>query len=262
MVNQNIYFELKAIYSNWVMWFSLASQDIKLRYRRSMLGPLWITISMGVTIFSMGFLYGNLFHINLSKYLPYLASGIIGWSFISTLILESSQVFIESEGFIRNQESFVSIFLMRLIYRNVLVFGHNLLTFIPIILICKLGIGLKTLLLIPGLLIIGFNIFCFGTVLAIISTRYRDFAPIIASLIQVSFFLTPVMWMPDALSRNHQWIVHYNPFNHFLSLIRCPLLQTNMSMIGFQMVIVITFIGFALYSFMVNKYKSKIVFWL
>jgi ABC-type polysaccharide/polyol phosphate export permease len=262
MVNKSIYLELKAIYSNWIVWFSLASQDIKLRYRRSMLGPFWITISMGVTIYSMVFLYGNLFHIELSKYLPYLATGIIGWSFISTLILESSQVFIESEGFIRNQESFVSIFLMRLIYRNVLVLGHNLLTFIPILVFFKFGLGIKTLLLIPGVLIIGLNIFCFGTVLAIISTRYRDFAQIIASFIQVSFFLTPVMWMPGALSENNQWIVNYNPFNHFLSLIRCPLLQTNISTIGLEIIIAITLIGFVMYSFMLNKYKYKVVFWL
>lgn len=105
--------ELLAIYQQWFVWLTLASQDIKLRYRRSVLGPLWITISMAVTIYSMGFLYGKLFHVELKTYFLYLASGIIGWSYISSLLLESGQVFIESEGYIRNHESYVSMFLMR-----------------------------------------------------------------------------------------------------------------------------------------------------
>jgi lipopolysaccharide transport system permease protein len=261
-MNASICAEMKAIYSHWVVWFSLASQDIKLRYRRSILGPLWITISMAVTIYSMGFLYGNLFHVELSKYFPYLATGIIGWSFISSLILESGQVFIESEGYIRNQESFISLFLMRLILRNTLVLFHNMLTFIPIIIFFKINIDLKTLLIIPGIIIIAVNMFFFGTVLAIIGTRYRDFAQIVTSIVQVVFFLTPVMWMPGALSTNHQWIVQYNPFNHFLNLIRGPLLQETMSLTGLLMISIITIVGFIFYSILVKKYKYRIVFWL
>lgn len=254
--------ELRAIYRQWFVWLTLASQDIKLRYRRSVLGPLWITISMAVTIYSMGFLYGKLFHIELKTYFPYLASGIIGWSFISSLLLESGQVFIESEGYIRNQESYISMFLMRLIFRNILVFMHNILVFVPIIIFFKVQINLKILLLIPGILLIAINAFFYGTVLAIISTRYRDFAQIVASIVQVVFFLTPVMWMADALSENLHWIVDYNPFNQFLNLIRIPLLHREFTAHGMLMVMGMTVFGMSLYAILLGRYKHRIVFWL
>jgi ABC-type polysaccharide/polyol phosphate export permease len=130
-MNTSVYSEVQAIHRFWLIWYSLASQDIKLRYRRSVLGPLWITIGTAVTIYTTGFLYGNLFHIQLDHYFPYLASGIIGWAFISILIQESCNVFIEAENYIKNQESHMSLFMMRLISRNCLVFLHNLLVLIP-----------------------------------------------------------------------------------------------------------------------------------
>lgn len=258
----NIQLELKAIYQQWFVWLTLASQDIKLRYRRSVLGPLWITISMAVTIYSMGFLYGKLFHVELATYFPYLASGIIGWSFISSLLLESGQVFIESEGYIRNQASYVSMFMMRLIFRNTLVFMHNILVFLPVILFFKINLSFKFLLIIPGLMIIAINAFFFGTVLAIISTRYRDFAQIVSSFIQVVFFLTPVMWMADALPADMRWIVEYNPFNQFLNLIRGPLLQQVLSIDGMLIVFSTTVVGVLLYGVLLTKFKHRIVFWL
>lgn len=258
----NLLPEIKAIYQQWVVWFALGSQDIKLRYRRSVLGPLWITISMAITIYSMGFLYGKLFHIELEFYMPYLATGIIGWSFISSLLIESSQAFIESESYIRNQESYVSTFLMRLIVRNVLVFLHNLLVFIPIIIFFKIKVSYQILLIIPHVIVIIINAFFYGTVLAIIATRYRDFSQIISSLMQVIFFLTPVMWMTNALSNNVQWIVKYNPFYHFLNLIRAPLLVSNVAEHGWYMILSVTIFGFLLYGLLVSKYKDRIVFWL
>lgn len=254
--------ELQAIYKQWHVWLTLATQDIKLRYRRSVLGPLWITISMAVTIYSMGFLYGKLFHIDVATYFPYLASGIIGWTLISSLLLESGEVFIESEGYMRNQESKTSIFLMRLIFRNILIFLHNVLVFVPIVIFLRISISPAILLIIPGILLIAINAFFYGTVLAIIATRYRDFAQIVSSIVQVVFFLTPVMWMSDALSEDIRWIVDYNPFYHFLNLIRGPLLQTGFSEKDILPIAGVTVLGIALYSLFFNQYRHRIVFWL
>lgn len=258
----DVFPEIKAIYQQAIVWFTLGSQDIKLRYRRSILGPLWITISMAITIYSMSFLYGRLFNIEISTYLPYLASGIIGWAFISALIIESGQVFIEAEGYIRNQESYISTFMMRLIIRNILIFLHNSLVFIPIIFFLHLPVNYKLLLLIPGILIIAINAFFYGTVLAIIATRYRDFAQIVSSLIQIIFFITPVMWMSKTLGNNMQWVVKYNPFAYFLNLIRAPLLATSAYPGEIFVIFWVTILGLLLYTLLLSKYKYRIVFWL
>ena len=240
----------------------LGTQDIKLRYRCSSIGPLWISINMAITVCCMGFLYGHLFKINIGEYFPYLTSGIIGWSFISTLILEGSNAFIESESYIKNQDSFISLFMMRIFFRNIIILAHNLLIFIPIIFIFSIGMSFKTLLFIPGLFIIGFNVMTWGTLLSIITTRYRDFNPIISSFMQIVFFLTPIMWMPNLLPEKLQWVVSYNPFYQFLNLIREPLLNNMISSQTLMIVSLVSLLGMMLYAYFLNKFKYHIVFWL
>ena len=261
-MNNNIFKEMRAIVAQWPIWFMLGTQDIKLKYRRSSIGPFWITISMAVTIYSMGFLYGHLFKVDLSAYFPYLASGLIGWSFISTLIIEGSNAFIEAENYIRNQETSMSLFMMRLILRNIIIFIHNLLAFIPILFMFHVGISFKVLLLIPGLCIVGLNAIFWGTLLAIIGTRYRDFAQIITSIIQVIFFLTPIMWLPTSLPPRFEWVTQYNPFNQFLNLIRKPMINQVVDLSNLLIVLCVSIVGFLLYFMFMKKYKHRIVFWL
>ena len=240
----------------------LGTQDIKLRYRRSTIGPLWITISMAVTIGCMGVLYGHLFKVALNNYFPYLAAGIISWSFISMLILESNNAFIDAEKYIRNQQTFMSLFLARIILRNTLIFAHNLLVLIPIIFIFHIGISTKMLLLIPGLIILSINALFWGTLLAILGTRYRDFTQIINSIVQIIFFITPVMWMPSSLPTRLQWLIEFNPFNQFLNLIRVPMMNQLISFNNLLIIVAVTILGFLLYIPVINNYKHRIVFWL
>src|SRR3989338_10164686 len=80
--------DFKESLQHWRIWLMLAYQDIKLRYRRSVLGPFWITISMAVTVYSMGFLYSHLFHIELSQYYPFVVASMLAWSLISSVIIE------------------------------------------------------------------------------------------------------------------------------------------------------------------------------
>lgn len=261
-LNSIFHEELKSLRTHWQMWFLLGSQDIKLRYRRSTIGPFWLTISTAVTIYSMGFLYAYLFRVNIHAYFPYLASGIISWTFISTLLQESSSVLVESVTYIKNQSCFMSIFIMRLILRNCIVFFHNLIVIIPIVLYFKVELNWHNLLIIPGLLILCMNAFTWGSIIAILGTRYRDFQQIVKSLIQVVFFITPVMWLPTLLPEKYHWIINYNPFAQYLALIRNPMLGQGIELNTIVIVGVLSLIGLRLFALCMNKYKHRIVFWL
>src|SRR6185312_432098 len=103
---------------NWHIWFLLSWQDIKLRYRRSTLGPLWITLSMAVTIYTMGLLYSHLFKMDLTTYYPFLATGMLTWSLISTLLNEGTSIFVESEHFIKQMKQPYITFILRVTARN------------------------------------------------------------------------------------------------------------------------------------------------
>jgi ABC-type polysaccharide/polyol phosphate export permease len=248
----------------WRIWFTLAYQDVKLRYRRSVLGPFWITISMAITTYSMGYLYGHLFHTDLQIYFPFLVSGMLSWGLISAQLSDTTDAFSGMESMIKQIKLPYSLYIHRVVTRNIITFFHNIIVIVPIIAIFHeyAKINFNTLLLIPGLIVIYYNAITFGLMFAMIGARYRDIAQVIKSMIQVAFFLTPVMWSPDILPAKDKFIVLLNPFYAFVELVRKPLLGQIPGMSTLIMAVIVSVIGTYLCFNMLSKYRSRIVYWL
>jgi lipopolysaccharide transport system permease protein len=248
----------------WRLWLMLSYQDVKLRYRRSIIGPFWITISMAITTYSMGYLYSHLFHTDLQSYFPFLVSGMLAWALISSLISDLSDAFTSAEHLIKQIKLPYSIHINRVVARNIIIFLHNILVYLPIIALFHQVAKLNgyALLLIPGLLIIYVNAISFGLILAMIGARYRDISQIIKSLIQVAFFVTPVMWNPSVLKPADQYIALLNPFYAFVELIRAPMMGMPMTLNTLMMVSVVTLVGIVICTSMMTKYRSRIVYWI
>lgn len=256
--------DLKNGLLKWRIWYLLANQDIKLRYRRSTLGPFWLTLSMAITIYSMGFLYGHLFHMDLQNYFPFLTAGMLTWTLISIVITELTEGFTLAEGLIKQIKLPYTLYIHRVIWRNILIFFHNSLVIIPILIIFHhtAKIDLNTLLLIPGLMIIYLNAFFYGTALAMIGARFRDIAQIVKSLLQVIFFMTPVMWSPTILPQRYQVIATLNPFYAFVDILRSPLIGLRPAMDSLLMVLLITSIGILFFYWLFPRYRSRIIYWV
>lgn len=248
----------------WRIWVMLAYQDIKLRYRRSVLGPFWITLSMAITVYSMGFLYSHLFKVPFEKYFPFLVAGMLAWSLISTIVTELTEGLVASDSLIKQIKMPYTLYIHRIAARNMLIFFHNIIVIVPVLVLCHevTKVNLNDLLLIPGLLIIYINAISYGLVLAMIGARFRDVTQIIKSLVQVIFFITPVMWAPDVLGVERQYFVDYNPFYAFIELVRAPLLGSAPTLYNLLVVSIVTGIGFLLCYKIFTPYRSRIVYWL
>ena len=172
----------------WRIWTMLASNDIKQRYRRSTLGQFWLTLSMAIMIFSMGALYSILFHVEIKTFIPYLAVSLVMWGFISSVINESANAFIENERIILRTNVAQSTFIYRMICRNGLVLAHNILIVPIVFAVLGIGINANIFWLIPGLLLVALNCFWIAYFIAIVCARYRDVPQIVASVMQIMFF--------------------------------------------------------------------------
>ncbi|MDT0550691.1 ABC transporter permease, partial [Streptomyces sp. DSM 41529] len=117
-------------FSKRELWLHLGWQDIKQRYRRSVLGPFWITIATGTTAVAMGLLYSKLFKLPLEEHLPYVTLGLIIWNLINASILEGADVFIAKEGLIKQLPTPLSVHVYRLVWRQLILFGHNIVIFV------------------------------------------------------------------------------------------------------------------------------------
>ncbi|MET0542417.1 MAG: ABC transporter permease, partial [Variovorax sp.] len=156
------------------IWWTLAWFDIVLRYRRSMLGPIWLTLSMGAMIGGMGPLYSSLFGTELSKFFPHLALGIIFWGFFSSLVTESCNTFIGSANYLKQGYFPISLFVWRSMARNLIQLGHHIVLYIPVALWAGVSLSSSALLVIPAFLLLLINGQALGLALGLVCTRFRD----------------------------------------------------------------------------------------
>jgi lipopolysaccharide transport system permease protein len=245
----------------WPMWSTIGWNDIRQRYRRSVFGPLWITLSMGVLASSLGLIYSQVFQMELKSYLPFLCLGFIIWGFLSLSATECCIAFLESEAVIKQIKLPFSVYILRVVWRNFLVFLHTLIIFIPIALIFGVELNTATLLAVPGLLLIYLNVLWVGFVLAILSTRFRDVPLIIANLLQLAFFGTPILWPASTLSQS-ALIAELNPLYHLIEIVRTPLLGTAPAGASWFVTVGLVVVGSLLTAVLFRRASRRIVYWL
>lgn len=255
--------DLQLGFSSSSCWFTLAWQEIKQRYRRSLLGPFWITLSTGVMIGAMGPLYGKLFDIDVTVYFQYLSVSIVFWTFLSTAIIEGCTVFIASEGYIKQVNLPFSGYVLKMLFRNILFLAHNF-AIIILVLAFLPPIDYSQMWLLPlALLIVFFNLFFFALMLGLICSRYRDIPQIITNIMQVMFFLSPIMWKPEMIGGNSQNIVRLNPIYHLIEILRAPLLGAVENHIESFVICLALLVMNAVISMIVfTKYRARIPYWI
>ncbi len=249
------------------LWGYLGWQDIKQRYRRSVLGPLWISITMAVVAVAMGILYGALFGQPIETFLPYVATGLLIWYFINGCILEGSEVFIANEGLIRFLPAPLSLHVYRLLWRQTLFFAHNLVVWLALVLIFRTPLNASTFLAIPAFAILLLNGAWIAVLAGIIATRFRDIPPIIASLSQLLFFMTPIVWQYDTLLNNpaiaeRARIAEINPVLHFVEIVRQPLLGQDIAWRHWIITGAITVVGIAVALVALRNYRARVAYWV
>lgn len=241
----------------------LAYSDIRQRYRRSSLGPFWITISMGVTVACIGIIFGNLFKSPMHEFLPFLTINLILWGFIASVITESTTVFPSSEGIIRQLPIPLFSHIVRMMTRNFYILGHNLVVLPIVYLFVNKGIDWVFFFFVPGFFILLFNLGWIALFLAIICARFRDLTQIVASILQIFFYITPIIWMPKLLpARKAVMLLEPNPFYQLLSIVREPLLGSAPTVTSYVYTLTMGIVGWAITILFFNKYRDRIAYWL
>lgn len=253
--------DLKAGLFRYELWCLVAWSEVRQRYRRSTLGPFWLTLSMSIMIAGLGIIYARLWHTSVQSYLPYLAVSLVFWSLISTLLLDSCQIFIASAGMIRQLCVPLSLYAYQMLFRNLIIFAHHLMIVLIVLPFCGILYGWKSLLALPGLLLLILNGLWLSLALGMLCARYRDVPQIMQSLVQILFFLTPIIWNAEQLD-GYSFVLQLNPFYHMLELVRAPLLGQAPVLINWMVAGVLLLIGGIGTALIFGRYRSRIVFWI
>ena len=216
---------------------------------------------MGIMVAALGLLYGRIFRLDLANYLPYLSCGFVVWGLLSGLILDGTKAFTSAEHIMRQLAAPVSTFVYRVVWSNLIIFAHNIWVFFFIALWYRINPGWHVLEAIPALALILFNGVWIGLLFGLLSARFRDVPLIIASIVQVMFFITPVIWKADMLP-GRALLLDLNPLYHLIEILRAPLLGYSAGWENWVAVLLITAVGWGVTLFAYTAYRWRIVYWV
>jgi lipopolysaccharide transport system permease protein len=208
---------------SWRTWWLMASQDIRMRYKRSAIGPFWLSAAMAAQVIGIGLLYSQIFNQPLDEFLLYLGGGFLAWGLVAGQITDGSTILIEAEGHLRALRIPTPVLAARMVSRNLIIFMHNIVVIGGLMLFLGHWPTVALAAILPGLALIALFGYFLGIVLGPLCLRFRDVNQVIASLMGMAMFLTPIFWLPSQ-GRVSQIVVLANPLYHMIELIRAPLL--------------------------------------
>jgi ABC-type polysaccharide/polyol phosphate export permease len=246
----------------WRLCYLMATADMRRRFARSKLGQLWIMLSSAILVMALGGVWSFLWHQPIHDMLPYVAVSMMTWTMISGVIMEATTAMSANSNVFLNQYTSTSTVIYAVIYRNVCAFLLNMI--FPLLLCLFFGVRFTVYAFwcIPGALLLFVAFIWMGFMVAILCARFRDVVQIVGSIIQIIFFVTPVLWKPELLPPEATWIAEINPFAAMLAVVRDPILGRPVSGLVWAATFVLAFGGLIVTLPFFGRFRRRVVYWL
>jgi ABC-type polysaccharide/polyol phosphate export permease len=245
----------------WRIWYLLGMQDIKMRYRGSALGPLWMVANLVVVLGGITVLYGELLNQPYDTFMPFLTVGMVIMGLFMPLLIESCNSFAGSPEIVRQVRMPLSVLVMRTLFRNLLVTAHNMVILVIIFAVFKKLGDIKYLQALAGILILILNLTWMSILLAVAGARYKDVIQIVGSALNFLVIFTPLYWIPD-LIKNNRILLDANPLYHLIEVVRDPFLGKDATMTNYVVTLVLVVVGWGVTAFVFNGARKRIAFWV
>lgn len=210
---------------------------------------------------TMGVLSSFLFGAALSKSLPYVCAGMLLWFLITQMITDGAALFVSTSRYITQIKCPLTVFLLQVVWRNVIVAGHNATIYLIIAAVLFVVPGPSMVLWPVGLILVIVCLSWMALVSAVVSARYRDVPVMIQNILNILFWFTPLMYFPEQLGAK-RFIADYNPFTHMIALVRAPLLGGAPTLDDWLVVLALTLVGWAGTFLFFARFRARIVYWL
>jgi ABC-type polysaccharide/polyol phosphate export permease len=246
----------------WHMWGRLGWQEIRRRYRRTVIGPFWTTLSLGIFIGVLGVVWAGLWGQDPKTYLPFLCAGMISWNLVQANINDGCGLFVGGEAFIKQLPFPYSMLAWSVVWRNLILFVHNLAIFAIVALFTHVPFTPASLLLIPGLVLSSLNGVWIAMILGVVCARFRDVQQLVASLLQIAMFVTPIFFGREQLGPRLEHVVDYNVLYHYVELIRAPLLGRAPAPRSWTTVALSLVAGWTATLWFFSRFRQRVPYWL
>ena len=247
---------------DWRVSHLMGLNEICRRYARSKMGQFWVTISTAIMVAALGLVWSSLWKTPIGELLPFISISLILWGLITGTLGEAATVFVQSGPMYLNQGMSFSTAIYALIYRNLLIFAHNLPVVVATMIIFSVPLRATAILALPGFVFLVVTLLWLGYLVAIACVRFRDLTQVVQSGLLIAFFVTPILWKPEQILFQSPYFLLLNPFAALLAVVREPLLGQIPPISDWLIAVTFSVGGFVLTLPLIGYCKRRIIYWI
>jgi ABC-2 type transport system permease protein/lipopolysaccharide transport system permease protein len=208
------------------LFYQLIRQYLLVRYRRTYLGFLWTMLLPLLTMTVTSVVFAMITRTPIKDFVPFIFSGLVPWGLFSGMVVQVGSSILNGEGLIRK------VYVPTLVFplsTSVAVLIDSILSMLALLAIVAFFPGTKLgwpLLILPlSLALLFFFSLGIGLICAVLFVFFRDLQHVIGILLQMFFYLTPVVYPIRVVPGKYLWLLNLNPLVFFLDLFRAPLTE-------------------------------------
>lgn len=250
---------------NILLAFDFAKRDFRERYVGTGLGQLWYILSPIITIFIYTVIFSDFMKMKLNiidntyAYSIYLVPGLLAWTAFSTILMRLSTSFFEKANLIKKINVPMYTFQLSIVITEFFLFILSILLGIVFLILVSQPITWTFLWMIPVMILQTLFVFGLGVILSLFTPFFKDLKEAIPIIIQLWFWMTPIIYMKEMVADKYPAILIYNPFYYFVEIYQQIFLFSKApSFEALISIISITFVTLLLAAYLYKKMISTI----
>lgn len=243
------------LYSAWITFL--------VRYRKTVLGPLWVVAGPAMFILMLGTLFERVTAHNSGYFVPHFAIGFIIWNYITSVMAAAPRLFANYKAALLHGPSNHIAIVLKVMSGALIVLFHQVAIIILTLFLYRITPSLSWFLIIPGMLLLIAHSIWVLILVGVLGARYRDLAEMVEMVMRIAFLATPIIWMPgdNGQASIVSLYLTFNPFYHVIEPIRGAILGTPVALESWIISTALAAIGFVAASILYRRYRHLVVLW-
>lgn len=245
-----------------LIW-ALALKELRVRYKRSVLGFLWALLNPALLMVVLTLVFGTIMRFSIDHYAVFLLSTLLPWTFFSQSLAYSVESIVGNGDLLKKVRIAQLVFPVAAVISNIINFLLSLLPLMLLIALMRFPLHWTWVYLpIPML---GLFLFTLGTAFffATINVFYRDVSHIVQILLSAWFYFSPVIYSLDFVSSKYRWLFRINPMLYVLNGFRLAVyygMLPSLKSVGMSLAcgIIALIVGFAVF----RRYQNSFVYYV
>ncbi|MBM3524339.1 MAG: ABC transporter permease, partial [Alphaproteobacteria bacterium] len=169
--------------------------------------------------------------------------------------------YITAENLMKQVRLPLTAHVIRVVWRNLLILGHNAVILLVVAVIYARTSVLGVVSALIGVAVLSVTAVGAGLILGALCARFRDIPPLVANVMQIVFFVSPILWRPEVLG-NRAWAAQVNPVFHFIEIVRAPIVSGAIPAVSWAVCVGAMLVSLAAAFVMLVKYRARVPYWV